>query len=242
MNALSAMLQARGAGIEVTRDGDALVLKASTPPPAEVIGLLKQNKAGILALLELKDGWSDEDWLSLLMSARPIEAPDQQQGLCKAINTPTVWDPPHPEPVQQSNHYPSLPPKQLGTFPSRNYIAPVFETEEVEGGKGGKGGVFSTVESDPNQNLPWPQAGDTLLPGWGDRVSMEYRLRVASEEECLEWAKELSQLELVAKARGYPKNWASQVARNRVFWREAFAARDQGRAPDFAQFREIDRE
>ena len=242
MNALSAMLQARGAGIEVTRDGDALVLKASTRPSAEVIGLLKQNKACILTLLELKDGWADEDWLSLLMSARPIEAPDQQQTLSNAINTPTVWDPPHAEPVQQSNHCPSLPPKQLGISPSHNYIAPVFETEEVEGGKGGKGGDFSTSEPDPNPNLPWPQSSDTLLSGWGARVSMEYRLRVASEEECLEWATEMWQLELVAKARGYPKKWASQVARNRAFWREAFAARDEGRPPDFGRFREIDRE
>jgi hypothetical protein len=225
MNALSAMLHARGAGIDVTRDGDALVLKASTRPSAEVIGLLKQNKAGILKLLELKDGWSDEDWLSLLVSARPIEPPDQQQGLSKVINTPTVWDPPHAEPVQQSNHCRSLPEKQLGTPPSCNQIGPVFETEEGGGGKAGEGGDFSTSESDPNPNLPWPQPGDTLLLGWGARVSMEYRLRVASEEECLEWAKELWQLDLVAKARGYPKKWASQVAKNRSIWKEAFASR-----------------
>ena len=92
---------------------------------------------------------------------------------------------------------------------------------------------------DPCPDVPFPQPGDTLRPGWGTRVSMEYRLWIASEDECLGWAQELWQLKLVAKARGYPKKRASQIARNRVFWREGFAARDEGRSPDFAQFREM---
>jgi hypothetical protein len=71
---------------------------------------------------------------------------------------------------------------------------------------------------------------------------MEYRLRVATEEECLEWAKEFGQLELVAKARGYPKKWAVQTSRNRLMWREAFAARDECRAPNFEQLREAESE
>lgn len=87
-------------------------------------------------------------------------------------------------------------------------------------------------EVDPCPGVPYPQPGDTLLPGWGTRVSMEYRLWIASEDECLEWAKELWQLELVAKARNYPKKWAAQIARNRVVWREAFAVRDKTKAPD----------
>jgi hypothetical protein len=71
---------------------------------------------------------------------------------------------------------------------------------------------------------------------------MKYRLRVASEEECLEWAKEFWLLELVAKARGYPKKWAVQTSRNRLMWREAFPARDDFRAPNFEQFREAESE
>lgn len=90
-------------------------------------------------------------------------------------------------------------------------------------------------EVDPCPGAPYPQPGDTLLPGWGTRVSMEYRLWIASEEECLEWAKELWQLELVAKARNYPKKWAAQIARNRVAWRNAFAIRDRAKAPDIAR-------
>ncbi len=89
--------------------------------------------------------------------------------------------------------------------------------------------------------VPHPRPGDTLLPGWGTQVSMEYRLWIASEDECLEWAKELWQLELVAKARGYPKRWAAQIARNRVAWREAFAIRDRAMAPDVAGFDEVGR-
>ena len=77
----------------------------------------------------------------------------------------------------------------------------VLATEGSKGGKAGEGGFFSTVETDPNPGLPRPQPGDTLRPGWGDRVSMEYRLRVASEEECIECAKEFWQLDLVAKER-----------------------------------------
>ena len=88
-------------------------------------------------------------------------------------------------------------------------------------------------EIDPCPGVPLPQPGDTLLPGWGTRVSIEYRLWIASEEECLEWAVELWQLELVAKARFYPKKWASQIARNRIIWREAFTARDEERPPNF---------
>jgi hypothetical protein len=80
------------------------------------------------------------------------------------------------------------------------------------------------------------QSSRTFLPGWGDAVSMEYRLRVASEDECLEWASELWQLELVAKARGYPRTWAARIVRNRATWRELFQAKDEGRAPSFEWF------
>jgi hypothetical protein len=62
---------------------------------------------------------------------------------------------------------------------------------------------------------------------------MEYRLRVASEDECLEWAKEPCQLELVAKARWHSQRWVEQILLNRAVWKEAFAARDEGRAPNF---------
>jgi hypothetical protein len=116
-----------------------------------------------------------------------------------------------------------------------------FSFEGAKGGKGGETGAsvvwganeseaaLQAKESDPNPNLPWPLPGETLLPGWGTRVSMEYRLRTASEEECLEWAKEPWQLELVAKARGYAEEWARQIARNRVMWVGAVITNNQQR-------------
>jgi len=144
-----------------------------------------------------------------------------------------VDDPPQteigqPPSTEKSNHA-ACPPQHALT---------VSQTEGDKSGKSGKGGVFGTVETEPKPGLPWPQAGDTLLLAWGDRVSMEYRLRVASDEECLEWAKEFWQLDLVAKARGYPKNWAVQTYRNRLMWRQAFAAGDECRTINFEQFRQ----
>ncbi len=54
---------ARLAGIDVeVRDGT-LKLTASTEPPAALIERLRQNKAGIIALLTPgPDGWSPDDW------------------------------------------------------------------------------------------------------------------------------------------------------------------------------------
>ena len=211
MSAVFAMTQARLAGIKVTREGNDLLLKASTPPPAAVVILLKKHKAAILTLLDLKDGCSDEDWETLFAAGNPGAL---------AFNK-------HPGP--EITREDRVPMSQVT----------VFATDQWKGGEGGEGGVFEVLEpkvliqakNDPCPNAPWPQPGEALLPGWGTRVSMEYRLRTASEEECLEWAKEPWQLELVAKARGYSEKRMRQIAWNREVWREIFASRDKGRAP-----------
>ncbi len=63
MSAAEALKAARAAGIELGIDGDDLVLEASAPPPAAVLGLLSRHKAGIVTLLRPgRDGWSAEDW------------------------------------------------------------------------------------------------------------------------------------------------------------------------------------
>jgi hypothetical protein len=63
MSAADALTLARAAGIRVGIDGEALVLEASAPPPAEVLDLLARHKADIVSLLRPgKDGWSGEDW------------------------------------------------------------------------------------------------------------------------------------------------------------------------------------
>ena len=63
MSAAEALTQARAVGIQVRIDGEALVLEASAPPPADVLDLLARHKADILTLLRLgNDGWSGEAW------------------------------------------------------------------------------------------------------------------------------------------------------------------------------------
>ena len=63
MSAAEALTQARAAGIQVRIDGEALVLDASAPPPAEVLNLLARHKVDIVNLLRPgSDGWSGEDW------------------------------------------------------------------------------------------------------------------------------------------------------------------------------------
>jgi hypothetical protein len=85
--------------------------------------------------------------------------------------------------------------------------------------------------------IPEPRTGETLLPGWGTRVSMERRLWVATEDECLTWAATRWQLELVAKARHYPESWAVNTLRNRAMGAEVYDAREEGRAPELEQFK-----
>lgn len=237
MTAVDVLAQALAAGIRVTRDGDKLVLTASNPPPAWLVEPLLRHKADILTMLSLSSDCSEEARPSLYDGGCSMEARDQQQSQSNILTGPREDAPPQAEPSQPPSTEESAP----AACPAQHALT-VYQTEGDKGGKTGEGGVFGTVETDPNPGLPWPQPDDTLLPGWGDRVSMEYRLRVASEGECLDWAKELWQLELVAKARGYPKKWAVQTSRNRLMWMEAFAARDECRAPNFEQLRKAESE
>jgi hypothetical protein len=63
MSATEALNEARAAGIHINIEGNDLVLEAPTQPAPALLGLLKANKAGILALLQpSKHGWSAEDW------------------------------------------------------------------------------------------------------------------------------------------------------------------------------------
>jgi hypothetical protein len=63
MSAAEAFAAACAAGIQISIDGDDLVLQASAPPPAEVLDLLATHKAAIVTLLRPgNDGWSAADW------------------------------------------------------------------------------------------------------------------------------------------------------------------------------------
>jgi len=234
MTAAAAMRRAYDEGVHITCDGENLVLRASNPPAAEVIDLLKQHKADIISLLATQSVGQDAGRFSERSIVRPIVPDCQQSERAKTISTPIVDILPLGESVHLSR--PSY--VTLGKGDSSNLSTLHTSADfSFEGAKGGDGGAFvgsaaiegealrQTKESDPNPNLPWPLPGETLLPGWRTRVSMEYRLRNASEDECLDWAKEPWQLELVANARGYSQRWVEQILLNRAVWREAFAAR-----------------
>jgi len=235
MTAAAAVRRASDEGVHITCDGDNLVLRASNPPAAEVIDLLKQHKGEIIALLENQSVARDADKSSEGGSVLPDAPASQERERPSAISVPSV------DTLQRGYHLSRTSPLTLGKHDSSNahlsQTPTSFLSDGAQGVEGGDGGAFvaraanegealrQTKESDPNPNLPWPLPGETLLPGWGTRVSMEYRLRNASEDECLDWAKEPWQLELVAKARGYSQRWVEQILLNRAVWREAFAAR-----------------
>jgi hypothetical protein len=65
MSAVEVLKAARAAGIQVTLDGDALMLEAAVAPSPAVLDQLAHHKADLIALLRLgNDGWSGEDWLA----------------------------------------------------------------------------------------------------------------------------------------------------------------------------------
>jgi hypothetical protein len=162
MTAVTALAQALAAGIRVTRDGENLVLTASNPPPAWVVELLLRHKADLLTLLSLSAGCSDEARPSLFGRGCATEARDQQHSQASIVARNRVDDPlqtelGQPPSAEKSNHA-AGPPQHALT---------VYQTEGEKSGKALEGGVLSTVEADPNPDLPWPQPGDTLLSGWG---------------------------------------------------------------------------
>ncbi|MGY4513343.1 hypothetical protein [Bradyrhizobium sp. USDA 3650] len=63
MSAVEALNAARAEGVELTLEGEDLVLSAAAAPSEAVIDALSRHKAGIVALLR-PDNWSSDDWLA----------------------------------------------------------------------------------------------------------------------------------------------------------------------------------
>ncbi|MET4482350.1 hypothetical protein [Bradyrhizobium sp. F1.13.3] len=63
MSAVEALNAARAAGIELSLDGEDLVLSAAAAPSEVVIEALSRHKAEIVSLLR-QDQWSPDDWLA----------------------------------------------------------------------------------------------------------------------------------------------------------------------------------
>lgn len=67
MSAMEALRAARAAGVELRVEGEALVLEAASPPPADVIDMLSRHKSALVALLRPgRDGWTAQDWKAFL--------------------------------------------------------------------------------------------------------------------------------------------------------------------------------
>ena len=63
MSAMDALRAARAAGVELRVDGEALVLEAASPPPADVIDMLSRHKPALVALLRSgRDDWTAQNW------------------------------------------------------------------------------------------------------------------------------------------------------------------------------------
>ena len=62
MTAVEALMAARSAGIQISVDGDDLVLESASEPPVAVVDLLTEHKAGILTILRSGEAaWPAED-------------------------------------------------------------------------------------------------------------------------------------------------------------------------------------
>jgi hypothetical protein len=63
VSAAEALKAARAAGLELSLDGDDLVLDAPAPPLSEIVNLVSRHKPAIVMLLRpALDGWSAVDW------------------------------------------------------------------------------------------------------------------------------------------------------------------------------------
>jgi hypothetical protein len=66
MNAAEALRMANETGVQLSVEGNSLVLDAKKRPPDEILNALRRHKAEILALLAASDdAWSTEDWKAI---------------------------------------------------------------------------------------------------------------------------------------------------------------------------------
>ena len=137
MTAAAAMRRAYEYGVHITCDGENLVLRASNPPAAEVIDLLKQHKADIILLLATQSVGQDADRFSECSIVRSIVPDYHESERPNAISTPIVDIPSLGGPVHLSR--PSS--VTLGRSDSSNFSTLHTPADfSFEGAKGGKGG------------------------------------------------------------------------------------------------------
>jgi hypothetical protein len=205
MSAVEVLRRTSALGIQLSLDGCDLLLQADAQPPTGFVEHLVHHKREIVALLrQIQNGRSNSDLR---------EDFDGRAG--------ASWHETAQTPSGQLPQWPRLDAHIRGLPKTSPHSDSGNRNQEA----------LSLLAHKLNPDLTWPQPDETVLPGWGSQVSMEYRLRTASEDECLEWAREPWQLELVAKACGYSPKWVDQILLNRATWRRAFAALDAARCP-----------
>jgi hypothetical protein len=76
MSAAEALMAARTADIQISIDGDDLVLESAAEPPVAIVALLKEHKAGILTVLRSANAaWSAEDCQTEVAAAATASTP-----------------------------------------------------------------------------------------------------------------------------------------------------------------------
>ena len=83
MSAAEAIRAARDAGVDITIDGNDLLLEASAPPPAELVDRLSRHKADIIAFLAAvafeSNHFSTRAWVPTCESAGELAEPGLEE-------------------------------------------------------------------------------------------------------------------------------------------------------------------
>ena len=90
MTAAAAVRRAHDEGVQITCDGENLVLRASNPPAAEVIDLLRQHKTDIISLLATQSVDQDADRFSERGIVRSTVHDYEESERLNAISSPSV--------------------------------------------------------------------------------------------------------------------------------------------------------
>ena len=106
VTAAAAIRHAYDEGVRIACNGENLVLRASNPPAAEVIDLLKQHKADIISLLATQSVDQDADRFSERGIVRSTVHDYEESERLNAISTPSVDILAHGESVHVSHPSP----------------------------------------------------------------------------------------------------------------------------------------
>jgi hypothetical protein len=87
MSAFEALKLAKDVGVQVSVDGDRLMLAADIPPAPEIVDALKNHKAEIVALISQPEWkWPAEDWQAYFDERAAIIEFDGKYGRAEAEN------------------------------------------------------------------------------------------------------------------------------------------------------------